>query len=165
MYERPGSRTARLAVAPQTDELTGLLNQGAWHRHLQHELLRARRSHAPVTIVLVDLDEFEQLNDTRGRQAGDRLLKELAAAWRRAVRETDHVGRIGGDEFGLLLPGCDLDDAYVLMGRLRAVVPAGMTCSMGVATWDLAEGPERLLLRADEALYAAKRRGRDRIAC
>ncbi len=159
--ERLLTQVTKLA---QTDELTGLLNHGAWHRHLQHEILRATRTREPLTVVLVDLDEFKHVNDRLGHQAGDRLLKELGGSWLRQVRATDFLGRIGGDEFGLILPDCAFDDASDLLRRLREAVPGETTCSMGLAQWDSQETPERLLLRADEALYSAKRRGRDRIA-
>jgi diguanylate cyclase (GGDEF)-like protein len=112
---------------------------------------------------MLDLDRFKEYNDRLGHLAGDRLLKEAAGAWRSALRETDRLARYGGEEFSVVLPDCGLDDAMTLVERLRGVTPEGETCSAGVARWDGRETPEGLVLRADAALYEAKRRGRDRL--
>ncbi|HET6749145.1 MAG TPA: diguanylate cyclase [Actinomycetes bacterium] len=110
----------------------------------------------------LDLDRFKDFNDHNGHQEGDRLLKEVAAAWRLAVRTTDLLARYGGEEFGLLLPACSMDDAIEVVQRVQAATPAAVTCSIGVASWDFHEGADELVRRADEALYAAKAGGRDR---
>ena len=151
-----------LEVVARTDELTGLPNRRAWEEALTRELARAERAGTPLCVGFIDLDCFKRFNDEHGHPAGDRLLKQLAAAWREELRSTDVVARYGGEEFSVALPGCDLDDAQTLIERLRSVVPEGETCSAGIAFWDGQEAGEALLGRADKALYAAKAAGRDR---
>ena len=148
----------------QHDELTGLHNRSAWHMRLKHELMRAERSQKPLGIVLIDIDGFRAVNDQHGHQEGDRVLRDCAREWRRAIRVTDCLGRLGSDDFALLLPDCDAAGAHDVLDRLHEATPEGVTTSMGVAEWRPPEPPERLLLRADRALYAAKRQGRDRVA-
>ncbi len=152
----------RLARMARTDDLTGLPNRRAWDQEMVRELARAKRSEAPLTVAMVDLDFFKAYNDAHGHQGGDRLLKEAAGAWRGVLRETDILARYGGEEFAIALPGCPLAEAEKLVERLRAVTPAGESCSAGVATWDGNEPAEALLGRADQALYEAKQSGRDR---
>jgi diguanylate cyclase (GGDEF)-like protein len=115
-------------------------------------------------VTLLGLDHFEAYNHSRGRPAGDRLLRSAVAAWRTVVREGDVLARCGGEEFGLLLPRCDLESALKIAQRLAASVPDGQTASIGLAAWDGTETPERLMARVDVALYDAKQSGRDRIA-
>jgi diguanylate cyclase (GGDEF)-like protein/PAS domain S-box-containing protein len=148
----------------QHDELTGLHNRSAWHVRLKHELMRAERSQTPLGIVLIDIDGFKAINDAQGHHEGDRLLRECAREWRRAIRVTDCLGRLGGDDFALVLPDCDVAGARDVLDRLHEATPEGVTTSMGLAEWHPPEPPERLMLRADRALYAAKRQGRDRVA-
>lgn len=154
---------AALAEVAHTDDLTGLPNRRAWDEALDRELARAEREGTPLCIGLVDLDRFKLYNDVHGHQAGDRLLKEIAAAWRGELRSTDVLARYGGEEFALALPGCDVNDATVLLERLRAATPDEQTCSVGLVLWDGEESAERIFGRADTALYAAKEAGRDRI--
>jgi diguanylate cyclase (GGDEF)-like protein len=154
---------ATLAEVARTDDLTGLANRRGWDEALERELARARRESTPLCISIVDLDRFKDFNDVHGHQAGDRLLKQLAAAWGAELRATDVLARYGGEEFALALPGCDLDDAGVLIERLRAVTPAEQTASAGLVLWDGDESAERIFGRADKALYEAKATGRDRI--
>jgi len=97
-----------------------------------------------------------------GHQAGDRLLKEAAAAWTEQIRQIDVLARYGGEEFIVLLPGCDQSAAEVIVRRLRAATPDGQTFSAGIAMWDGRETADQLVARADEALYRAKEAGRDR---
>jgi diguanylate cyclase (GGDEF)-like protein/PAS domain S-box-containing protein len=150
----------RLAL---TDELTGLANRGAWRTRLTAAMERSADSFEPLTVVLLDLDNFKPYNDGHGHQAGDRLLKACAASWKEAVRGLDVLGRLGGDEFALLLPACDAECTRLVVDRVRASTPVETTCSIGIATWDRDESEDELLERADEALYAAKRGGRDRV--
>lgn len=152
----------RLARMARTDDLTGLPNRRAWHLELARELARSRRQGMPLTIAMVDLDHFKAYNDRHGHQAGDRLLKQAAAAWREALRESDLLARYGGEEFTVALPGCSLEEAEDLIERLRSVTPEGESCSAGLAQWDRSERAEELIDRADQALYLAKQRGRDR---
>ena len=146
----------------RTDSLTGVPNRRAWDEELPRELARAAWSGQPMCVALPDLDHFKQYNDRHGHQAGDRFLKEAAAAWQAVVRKTDMVTRYGGEEFAILLPDCDLEDAMEIADRLRTAQPEG-TCSLGIAQWDGREDVTALVARADRALYAAKEAGRDRI--
>jgi diguanylate cyclase (GGDEF)-like protein len=154
---------ATLAEVARTDDLTGLANRRAWDEALTRELARSKRESTPLSIGIIDFDRFKDYNDVHGHQAGDRLLKQLAAAWRDQLRATDVLARYGGEEFALALPGCDLSDATVLIERMRAATPAEQTVSAGIAVWDGDESAEDLFGRADRALYAAKEAGRDRI--
>jgi diguanylate cyclase len=113
---------------------------------------------------MIDLDRFKRFNDELGHQAGDRLLRGTAAAWRGALRAVDRIARYGGEEFIVLLPGTDADGAEALVERLRPVTPAGQTFSAGVATWSSPETSDELIARADRALYLAKETGRNRTA-
>jgi diguanylate cyclase (GGDEF)-like protein/PAS domain S-box-containing protein len=153
----------RLEAVARTDDLTGLANRRAWDEQLPRELARAKRDERPVCVAMVDLDRFKEYNDEHGHQAGDRLLKQIAAIWRDVLRPTDVLARYGGEEFVVLLPHCGVDRAVEVIERLRGVIPEGETCSGGVASWDGLEGPESLVNRADDALYRAKREGRDRV--
>ena len=154
---------SRLELVARTDELTGLPNRRAWDRKLSTVLDLAAREQSAVCVAVLDLDRFKSFNDEHGHQAGDRLLKQSAAAWASQLRPSDMLARHGGEEFGLLLPGCTLEDAKVFVQRLRAAMPEGETVSAGIACWDETESPESLVGRADAALYAAKRAGRDRL--
>jgi diguanylate cyclase (GGDEF)-like protein len=111
---------------------------------------------------MIDLDLFKAYNDRHGRQAGDRLLKEAAAAWRDELRPADMLGRYGGEEFVVLLHGCDEQTAQVVVERLRAATPGGLSCSAGIARRVPGETAAALVGRADAALHAAKRAGGDR---
>ncbi|HEX2495851.1 MAG TPA: GGDEF domain-containing protein [Gaiellaceae bacterium] len=153
---------AQLQETARTDDLTGLPNRRAWDEELPRELARAARDARPVCVAMLDLDRFKRFNDDRGHQAGDRLLKQAAAAWASNLRASDMLARYGGEEFSVLLPGCALEDAKVLVQRLRAAMPDGETVSAGIACWDEIETAEELVGRADTALYAAKRSGRNR---
>ena len=145
-----------------TDDLTGLINRRAWDVALEREVSRARRGRRPLAVAMLDLDRFKAYNDLHGHQAGDRVLREAASAWRTVLRETDLLARYGGEEFAVALPGCDLEHAGHLVNRLREVTPAGQSCSAGLASWDGDETADALLGRADDALYEAKQTGRDR---
>jgi diguanylate cyclase (GGDEF)-like protein len=154
-------QTTRLQAYAGTDPLTGAANRRTWDEELSLALTRSIRDGLPVSVALLDMDDFKAYNDRFGHQAGDRLLKEAAAAWRNILRASDILARVGGDEFAVLLPGCPLDEAAAIANRLRASVPESVHCSVGVAAWDGQEGTPRLVARADRALYGAKERGRD----
>lgn len=154
---------ARLETSARTDDLTGLPNRRAWEYELPRELSRAARDSRSVCVAMLDLDRFKRFNDERGHQAGDRLLKQATSAWCDQIRSSDMLARYGGEEFAVLLPGCALSDAEMLLERLRGVMPEAQTVSAGVACWDGEESAEELVGRADSALYAAKRAGRDRL--
>jgi diguanylate cyclase (GGDEF)-like protein/PAS domain S-box-containing protein len=144
-----------------TDDLTRLPNRRAWDDELERAFARARRDGQPLTVALVDVDAFKEVNDRDGHSRGDIVLRDSAAAWREALRDTDFIARYGGDEFSVLLPGCELDDGLVVIDRLRAATPGGLTCTAGLAMWDRTETGDALLDRADAALYRAKQSGRN----
>jgi diguanylate cyclase (GGDEF)-like protein len=148
----------RLTEIALTDVLTGLPNRRAWDRCLE----QAIRDAEPVCVAILDLDLFKSFNDHHGHQAGDRLLKEAAAAWRAVLRPTDTLARYGGEEFVVLLHGLDLDAAARVVDRLRGAMPGGQSCSAGIAGREDGEAMTALLGRADAALYEAKRAGRNR---
>jgi diguanylate cyclase (GGDEF)-like protein len=168
---------AREALREQAthDMLTGLLNRGTILELLRRELSRGERDGTGMGVVLADLDHFKSINDTHGHLAGDGVLRETARRMRGALRAHDLIGRYGGEEFLLLLPGCDLATATALADRLRKCVaaspvilaegPVPVTMSLGVAASDepqMAEA-ETMLRVADTALYRAKRAGRNRV--
>jgi diguanylate cyclase (GGDEF)-like protein/PAS domain S-box-containing protein len=149
----------RLAL---TDDLTGLANRRAWQDNLEREIAAARRSTEPLCVAMLDLDHFKRFNDAHGHQAGDRLLIELAHAWRTQLRASDILARYGGEEFALLLPASPIEAASKVLARVRTATPEGQTCSAGLAAFNGSESPEQLIGRADAALYEAKARGRNR---
>jgi diguanylate cyclase (GGDEF)-like protein/PAS domain S-box-containing protein len=152
----------QLAELSRTDELTGLPNRRAWEELLDREMRVARRTGQPLSVVMLDLDFFKSYNDGHGHQGGDRLLWLAAHLWRDNLRETDVLARWGGEEFGLLLPGCDTTSAIELVDRLHDLPLDGVTFSAGIAEWDYAASSDALLGRSDGALYGAKRAGRNR---
>jgi diguanylate cyclase (GGDEF)-like protein len=158
------SLLAELEKIARTDELTGLPNRRAWQEELPRELARARRSTQPLCVAMLDLDHFKHYNDRRGHQTGDRLLKQVAGAWNSELRPTDLLARYGGEEFALALPACGAGEALAAVERMRMVMPDEQTCSAGIACWDGRETAAELLGRADQALYEAKRGGRNRSA-
>ena len=149
----------RLEAIAETDSLTGLPNRRTWDARLAEAVSRGRR----FAVAILDLDHFKHYNDSFGHLAGDRLLKETAAAWRDQLRAGDTLARVGGEEFGLLLLESDSGVAIDVLGRLRAGVTHGQTCSAGFATWTEGESGTDVMRRADAALYEAKEAGRDRV--
>jgi diguanylate cyclase len=156
------AQAAQLRDLATIDELTGLPNRRGWATALSVAMEQARRDDAPLSVALIDLDHFKRFNDELGHQAGDRLLRGAAAAWRDALRGADQIARYGGEEFVVLLNHTDATAAEAVLDRLRAVTPAGQTFSAGVATWIAPETSDELIARADRALYGAKESGRDR---
>ncbi|MDA8290595.1 MAG: diguanylate cyclase [Actinomycetota bacterium] len=147
-----------------TDSLTELGNRRSWDRALSRAIDRARRSGTALTAAMLDLDHFKQYNDRHGHLAGDELLRSASAAWRAELRPGDVICRTGGEEFAVILPDCDLDDARLVVDRLRSVTPSGETCSAGVAALEPGDDPASLMVRVDSLLYEAKRDGRNRTA-
>ena len=157
------------------DPLTGLLNRGAILDFLNRELSRCDRDGTPLSLVMVDIDHFKDINDAHGHPVGDVVLRDLSATMRGSVRRYDGVGRYGGEEFLLVLPGAQSTGASIQAERLRSRIEShpietdsgvvAVTASVGVATWD-ASAPvslDCLLKAADDALYRAKDGGRNRV--
>ncbi len=154
----------RLESDALTDALTGLANRRAWDVQLPLALEHAARLGHPLSIALLDVDHFKLYNDRHGHPAGDLALRELGARWSAAVRSIDVLARIGGEEFGLLLPGCDEDEALHVVERMRHDAPARLTVSAGIVAWTAPATAAELVARVDRELYRAKAEGRDR-AC
>lgn len=156
------------------DPLTGLGNRGATLAELQSRFELSRRHGRPISVIMCDLDHFKQINDKHGHGAGDIVLAGFGERVRQNLRGTDLAGRIGGEEFLLVLPETEVEGAVLLAERLRAslsdmphMLPGGpiqVTCSLGVAQWVEEDRDAGALLgRADEALYEAKRKGRNKV--
>jgi diguanylate cyclase (GGDEF)-like protein/PAS domain S-box-containing protein len=146
------------------DSLTGLPNRRALEEQLPQAMARARRSLAPLSVAILDIDHFKSYNDTHGHLAGDEVLRACAKAWDSVLRAEDTIVRFGGEEFLVLLPDTESEQAAEIVERLRQQTPMEQTCSAGLAVWDLEESIDGLLRRADEALYLAKASGRDQLA-
>jgi diguanylate cyclase (GGDEF)-like protein len=153
----------------RTDYLTGAFNGRSFGETAAAEIARARRHPHPFSVAYIDVDDFKTVNDRQGHSAGDRLLKTVADALRRNVRDVDTVARIGGDEFAVLMPETDAHAAQVAMRRMRRRLleetrRAGwpVTASVGVVTFALApDSVDDVLRAADEAMYSAKRGGKN----
>lgn len=167
-------REQELLSLATTDDLTGASNRRHFMERAELEVHRLRRHKVPFSVALLDLDHFKQVNDTHGHQAGDDVLKEAVKRWQKGRRPFDTLGRIGGEEFALLLPGADADAAMTVAERLRSVIaeqpiestdgPIKVTVSIGIAEADDADGTiEGTLGRADVALYHSKNAGRNRV--
>jgi len=141
----------------RTDPLTGLANRRGWDEQLDRELAQARRSGRPVSVALLDLDDFKAFNDAHGHQAGDRLLVAAAAAWQGQFRDGDVLCRWGGDEFAALLPDCCEGEAHQIIARVTSTTPGLQSCAAGVATWDGMETSDGMVGRADADLLRQKR--------
>jgi diguanylate cyclase (GGDEF)-like protein len=164
----------QLRAAARTDAKTGLLNAAAWQREADIEISRMRRARRPLALLLVDIDHFKLVNDTYGHLAGDQVLAALAEVLRQQVRESDVIGRFGGEEFVVLLPGADTAEAVKIAERLReqtgvtvtaaADAEVSVTVSIGAAVLGQ-HGDElrELLASADLALYRAKNAGRNQV--
>jgi diguanylate cyclase (GGDEF)-like protein len=144
-----------------TDPLTLLPNRQALRPLLERQVACAQRWQIPLAVAVVDMDHFKTVNDTRGHNAGDQLLRDVASRWRAALRRGDELVRYGGDEFVAVLPGCDAAGGTSLLQDLRR--SGGQASSVGVAQWLPGEPVGLTLARADQALYQAKRAGRDRV--
>jgi diguanylate cyclase (GGDEF)-like protein len=147
----------KLTAQAVTDELTGLANRRAWYHQLDQALARGRRTSQPLSILILDLDGFKQVNDTRGHSAGDALLKTVGERWTAQLRAIDLLGRTGGDEFGVILELTDGTAALEVIGRLERAITGLHRASIGLAVWDGAEDATALIARADADMYARKR--------
>ncbi len=169
--EQANKQLSRLS---RTDRLTGLLNRGSWESLLNTEFARYRRYRQPCSLVMLDIDHFKRINDSHGHPAGDEVIRHTAGVIRDCLRDADLAGRYGGEEFGLILPQTDARGAEVISERLRQAIAnatvhthglsLGYTISLGVASLTPEiNSPQDWLQRADQALYRAKREGRNRV--
>ncbi|HEY0339812.1 MAG TPA: diguanylate cyclase [Steroidobacteraceae bacterium] len=158
----------------QTDPLTGVLNRRSLVERLEAACLRARARGLPIALLFIDLDHFKEINDTFGHAAGDACLRAVIAPIQAELRQSDVIGRYGGEEFVVILSSADIAAAHPIAERIRNRVadvridgygvPIQLTCSIGVATSDtLGVWGEHLIAQADAAVYAAKRSGRNRV--
>jgi diguanylate cyclase (GGDEF)-like protein len=164
---------AKLEALARHDSLTGVFNRQAMIEILEAELLRAHRTGHPFCFAVIDLDHFGMLNEKYGSGVGDLVLKGVAEASMKLLRALDRFGRIGGEEFGILLPATWLDQGMIAMGRLAKAVEGydwekitpgmNVTFSGGITTNAINDTAEVIIKRADEALLQAKREGRHRI--
>lgn len=174
-YLRRKALEAALEQASNTDALTGLSNRRHFMPALEREWIRAVRMKLPLSVLMVDIDHFKQINDRHGHPTGDTAIRALAQVCREGSREMDWVARLGGEEFALLLPGTELPQAVAVAERIRRLAegrellseagePLRFTVSIGVAVPgpDVSDG-EALLARADAALYQAKQGGRNQV--
>jgi diguanylate cyclase (GGDEF)-like protein len=162
LVERVRTLVGELTELAHTDELTGLPNRRAWHAMLARELRSAQRTGMTLTVVVLDLDGFKGYNDTHGHLAADRLLKAASAAWKSQLRATDVLARWGGDEFTLLLPGCDETGAIAVLQRMQEARADTPFCA-GIAQAAPEDSAESVLKAADDALYATKRARRSQL--
>jgi diguanylate cyclase (GGDEF)-like protein len=160
----------QLEALARVDELTGVLNRRAFFERLDHELLRSRRTKAPVSVVLYDLDQFKALNDEHGHPAGDAALRSFARILERNIRASDAVGRVGGDEFALILAGADASDVARILERITSTLESDppavseVRASHGVArTEEDGWTRDELVEAADRRLYDHKRRRQIRV--
>jgi diguanylate cyclase (GGDEF)-like protein len=162
---------ARLELQAQTDSLTGLYNHRYFHESLRAELTRSSRNHGSVALLMLDIDDFKKVNDVYGHGVGDQVLRELAERLKAAVRGSDVVCRLGGEEFGVVMGSCGTRAALGLAARLTKSLaetefgPAGkITISIGVAEGPHhASNPRELIACAEAAMMSAKARGKDKI--
>lgn len=170
-FERMAAQMRELA---SVDGLTGAVNHNTTVSLLQHSLERGRRENQPVSFVMLDLDHFKRVNDQHGHVVGDQVLKAVAACARALLRASDVLGRLGGEEFGLVLPATGVAGARHLAEQVRQAVealelqgdagqPVRVTLSAGVAEAARGDTPESLMHLADKALYQAKQKGRNRV--
>ncbi len=154
----------QVSTLARTDPLTVLNNRRVFDEALQREIGRAARFSRVVTLLMLDIDKFQAVNNTRGSAAGDDILRALARLLERSIRSVDVVARIGGEEFAIVLPESPIDEAFALAERIRVEQErTGTTLSIGLAAYpDHARTAEELISAADQALSSAKERGRNR---
>ncbi len=178
LYDRERARNGeleqmvtQLQALSVTDWLTGLKNHGYFFDRLSEELERSRRYERPLAVIMADLDDFKRINDSYGHAAGDAVLRAVGEVFRIQLREVDVACRVGGEEFGVIMPETDSDGAFQAAERLRlaaheAAVPGVGTVklSLGVAVFpDDAGVRDELVAQADQALYVAKHQGKDKV--
>jgi len=172
--ERAAARAEAYAHAAAVDPVSGLFNRRYFHVRLEEELQRSRRHEIPLALLMMDIDDFKAVNDIYGHLAGDGVIKETAEIVRRAVRVFDVCTRFGGEEFAVIMPASSEEGASAVAERIRVRVAAfrsaerpledlRVTVSIGLALSEPGMTARDLINRADEALYAAKRSGKNRV--
>ena len=164
-------KNRQLEALSTTDWLTKVSNRSKLDAIFGEQIQRAQRYGAPFSILLCDVDFFKRVNDTHGHQCGDQVLVELAKLLKNSLRQMDHVGRWGGEEFLVILPETQLEEAVTLAERLRSAVDAHafpgaqrhVTISLGVSSYQPDDTADAMTARADQALYRAKSEGRNRV--
>lgn len=173
-FARERGYREELRKKAETDELTGIANRRQLLTYLDHRIAEARRTGVPLSFALVDIDHFKRVNDTYGHGVGDEAIRHVVRVAQKAVRVNDMIGRLGGEEFGIVLPKSSEENAYVVCERLRTrlhelgFVPVDgqqvmLTISSGIACLTEEDDAASLIERADKALYEAKRSGRDQV--
>jgi diguanylate cyclase (GGDEF)-like protein len=172
LLRRLARAKGELEELARRDGLTGLLNRRAFFEAAEEALRRAREQRTPLTLLVLDADHFKAINDSWGHAAGDEALKVIASTLLAATRQSDLVGRIGGEEFAVLLRNAAPDEAGLVADRIvsavrladfrRAGRPVPLSVSIGIAALEPGLDLDGLFARADAALYAAKRAGRSR---
>ncbi len=166
-------RAAELRSYMVRDSFTGLLNHAYFLEQFDLELMNARRHGKQTAYAIIDIDHFKKVNDTYGHSAGDQVLKGLSRLMQQRLRRTDIIGRCGGEEFGIIMPGCGIDDARRMIENLRLAFeqmtfPSGnskinATFSAGIVQADSPSSLDKIVNAADSALYQAKTQGRNRV--
>lgn len=157
------------------DPLTGIFNRGAVLDRLHSELARSRREKQPMTLAILDLDHFKRVNDTYGHLVGDEVLRETTRRIKSIVRDYDILGRYGGEEFLIIIPGASREGGLNVYERIRegiacppmntSAIPVTVTASMGVVEYNGVMEEQELIQLADDALYQAKEHGRNMVVC
>lgn len=171
--QRFEAANAQLQTMSRTDGLTGLYNRRYWEEQCQHEYKRSKRTGQVASLIILDIDKFKVINDTYGHPAGDQVIKTMAKIIAAAIRETDIAGRYGGEEFTVILPNTDAQNAKLVAERIRKLTEKlpveydehviKFTVSVGIAMLDPSYSSHLVWVdRADKGLYEAKETGRNR---
>lgn len=162
---------AHWQYAATYDSLTNVLNRGIFLQNVAKEVQRSHRYGAPMSFAMFDIDDFKSINDEYGHDVGDEALVKMSSIIKDAVRDVDEIGRIGGEEFGLLLPETGIDQAFSTCERIRKIVAsmaindgAFMTISIGVTEIKEGDSLDKIYKRADKALYLSKNGGRNKVS-
>lgn len=163
----------RIQHQAATDGLTGLANHRTFYEILEKELWRSRRYGGPISLIMVDIDNLKEINDTCGHRAGDRVIKEISRRLKACIRQIDTAARYGGDEFAVILPNTSLADATVAAERMVDMVSTApitwnrqqitLSISVGLGQYDSESSPEEITSRSDQALYTAKQAGKNTV--
>jgi len=164
----------KLISVAQTDALTHLPNRMYFNERLDQEISRAERERTTLCLGLIDLDHFKHINDSHGHECGDKVLRHIAKIISGAIRATDIPCRIGGEEFVIIMPNTDFKEAHISLERLRKLIeghpfewkgkPLRLTASMGLSELKIKANKHSIFSEADEAMYLAKKRGRNQVA-